>query len=86
MASARTIFWRIIALVWAWSIGALIGAVVMIVGTLYAILDIILLALGSSGKRTPLSGPVKRTLMWWFQLHKYAFGFADGFELLPDVT
>lgn len=64
---------RIVAILYAWTLGAIIGVVFLTLAFLYGILGTVL-RLFDAGNQTdiPFWKPVKSTVSWWVALHLYA--------------
>lgn len=81
--------WRIIALLWAWTLGGLLAGVVSFLGLILGVVDIILqLVLGTDAiSRTGFTmTAISESLMWWADLNVFAFtGKGGGFEWLPSL-
>lgn len=81
--------WRLFALIYAWTIGALIGLVIIIAATLYAVVDLANALLGNSTfwNEFTLFMAISESLSWQADLHRYAFlGDGPGFDPAPDVA
>lgn len=79
---------RILALIWAWTGGAILGLAIMAIGTLYAIVDIIsrLIGFGRAGG-VVFRGGMSDTLQWWAGQNSYAIlGTGKGFDPLPPFN
>lgn len=74
---------RIAAVAWAWTGGAIIGLVVVSVGTLYGLWDVFLRLFGKSAGSLFLFGAISDTLKWWYDLHRFAFLGTGRLDVLP---
>ena len=87
MAYRMKALWRILALIWAYTGGAIIASVAILLGLVLMVFDVLWqLILGREGLTADgmAFGFVKESLMWfWGQTLFFLIG--DGsFELLPD--
>ncbi len=80
--------WRAFALVYTYTFGLLISAVIVLIGTLYAVIDLVNALAGNSTfyKEFKLFMALTGSLKWMANLHRYAIlGQGPGFEPLPDI-
>lgn len=80
--------WRLFAIVYAWTIGLLIGLAIIVAATIYAVVDIVnaLAGNGTFWQEFTLFLAISESLKWQYNLHQYAFlGAGPGFDPAPDV-
>lgn len=83
--------WRLAALIWMVSIGAILASIVIIIGFLYGVVNIVSRALGQG----PVLGPGNSlkvyvfftdAITWWANLLYYAItGAGEGFDPIPPL-
>lgn len=82
----RDWFSRLAAILFAWTLGLIIGAFVIIVGSFYSVLGTLLRWLGvGSHSDIPFWKPVKSTFKWWFSIHSHAISGTGTWTLTPPV-
>lgn len=88
MENRSNAVWRIIMLLWAWTIGGLIAGVIMVVGLIWGVVDILWqLILGTEGLMSD-SRPaqfVSGSLHWFAEVHAYAFTGNGSVNFLPSI-
>lgn len=80
--------WRLIAFLYAWTIGGFIAGMVMLLGTILGLLDAIL-QLITGWEIISQSGmtfsAVSGTVQWWADLNTYAFTGGGDMTWIPST-
>jgi len=77
---------RLLALVWVWTGGAILGLCVLMVGTVYSLIDILTrLSIGDTAGNYRIRGGLNDMRKWWTEQHRYAFtgSSSSDFEPIP---
>lgn len=88
MASRTNAVWRIVALIWAWTLGSVLFTVIVTVGFAVAALDLLwTLITGREGFSPSGSvlGYVGNTWEWYADLHVYGFTGKGSMKWVPSM-
>lgn len=81
------------AVMYALTVGLFVGAILLIVGSVYGIVGTVLRLINygdvadhSTWTRRPISGPVSDTMGWWAALFHYAATGRGEFKVAPEFS
>lgn len=84
---------RPFAVVYALTVGLVVGVIILVVGTLYGIVGTVLRLIEfgegpsyDTWTRRPITGPVRGTIRWWGGLLYYSVTGSGQFTLTPDMS
>lgn len=78
---------RVLAILYAWTIGLAVAIVILPLGMVYALLGHVLRVLGVGRQSDlPLSGPVRTTFEWWYSIHHHAISGTGVYKLRPSFN
>lgn len=89
MGRMDSLGWRIFAILYAWTIGLVIGLAIITAATLFAVVDIVNALAGNTTfyQELTLTIALSKSIKWWANLHRFAFlGTGPGFDPAPDVV
>jgi apolipoprotein N-acyltransferase len=86
MEKVRGLKWRVVALLYAWTIGIAILLLVLVVGTLYALVEIPYRLIAERRLSATVVLWIRELTGWLRRLHDYAFTGGTGFRLVPPLS
>lgn len=86
MVGQRDWWSRLAAIAYAWTLGLVVGVIVVTLGLTYAFIGSFMKLFGVGNQADlPLWKPIKTTFQWWFGLHDHAISGTGVWDPAPPI-